>query len=205
THRVAGMDRDEQRNRQAMAGRELFGVELRLVDDEGNEVPRDGTTPGEIEARGPWVAGSYFKLDDPSTHESAEAGGWLRTGDVATIDDEGYVRIVDRAKDVIKSGGEWISSIELENAAVAAPHVVEAAVIGMPHDRWGERPLMVVVLDEGAELDRDAVLDAVRPQVASWWLPDDIVTIDEIPHTGTGKIDKKNLRAHFADHQWPTT
>ena len=202
THRVAAMDRDEQRNRQAMAGRELFGVELRLVDDDGNEVPRDGETPGEIQARGPWVAGAYFKLDDPSTHEPAEAGGWLRTGDVATIDDEGYIRIVDRAKDVIKSGGEWISSIELENAAIASPRVVEAAVIGMPHDRWGERPLMVVVLEAGSGLDRDAILDTVRPQVASWWLPDDIVTIDEIPHTGTGKIDKKALRAHFADHRW---
>ncbi len=204
THRVQGMSRDEQRRRQAMAGRELYGIELRLVDDDGNEIPRDGTTPGELQARGPWVAGAYFRLDDPSTHEPPDAGGWLRTGDVATMDDEGYISIVDRAKDVIKSGGEWISSIDLENAAIAAPGVLEAAVIGMPHDRWGERPLMIVMIEPGTELDRDSVLAAVRPQVASWWLPDDIVAIDEIPHTGTGKIDKKALRVRFAEHQWPS-
>lgn len=204
TNRVREMNRDEQRNRQAMAGREVFGVELRIVNDDGDEVPRDGLTPGEIQARGPWVAGAYFRRDDPSTHEPAERGGWLKTGDVATMDAEGYIRIVDRAKDVIKSGGEWISSIELENAAVGADGVVEAAVVGMSHDRWGERPLLVVALEPGAQLDRDGVLDAIRPHVASWWLPDDIVTIDEIPHTGTGKIDKKQLRTRFADHSWPS-
>ena len=203
TNRVGEMSRDEQRARQTSAGRELFGVELRIVDDDGNELPRDGKTPGEVQARGPWVAGSYYELDDNSTHEAPEAGGWLRTGDVATIDDEGYITIVDRAKDVIKSGGEWISSIDLENAAIAAPGVVEAAVIGRPHERWGERPLLIVALDEGAELDREAVLDTVRDQVASWWLPNDVVTVDEIPHTGTGKIDKKALRRTFADHTWP--
>ena len=203
TERVGNMGRDEQRARQAKAGRELYGIELRIVDDDGNELPRDGVTPGELQARGPWVAGGYFRLDDETTHEPADRGGWLRTGDVATIDDEGYITIVDRAKDVIKSGGEWISSIELENAAIAAPGVVEAAVIGMPHDRWGERPLMIVALDDGATLDKQAVLEAVRPQVASWWLPNDVVEIDEIPHTGTGKIDKKALRVTFADHSWP--
>ena len=203
THRVGEMGRDEQRTRQAMAGREMYGVELRLVDDAGEEVPRDGKTPGEIEARGPWVAGGYFRLDDDTTHEPADEGGWLHTGDVATIDDEGYVRIVDRAKDVIKSGGEWISSIELENAAVGAPGVIEAAVIGMPHDRWGERPLLVVHLEADATLDRTAIENAIRPHVASWWMPNDIVAVEEIPHTGTGKIDKKALRTHFADHSWP--
>ncbi len=203
TQRVGAMERDGQRNRQAMAGREIYGVELRLIDDDGNEVARDGVTPGELQARGPWVAGSYFKLEDDSTHEPPERGGWLRTGDVATMDAEGYIRIVDRAKDVIKSGGEWISSIELENAAVAADGVVEAAVIGMPHDRWGERPLLVVHLDDGSQLDKGHIMDTLRPQVASWWLPDDIVTIDAIPHTGTGKIDKRALRTVFADHVWP--
>jgi acyl-CoA synthetase (AMP-forming)/AMP-acid ligase II len=204
THRVTQLGRNEHRARQAKAGRELFGIELRLVDDDGNEVPRDGVSFGEVQARGPWVAGSYFRHDDNSTHEPAEAGGWLKTGDVATLDSEGYITIVDRAKDVIKSGGEWISSIDLENAALAAESVVEAAVVGMPHDRWGERPLLLVALVDGASLDTEAILDAIRPQVASWWLPNDVLAIDEIPHTGTGKIDKKALRAAYADHEWPT-
>ena len=203
THRVEGLNRDEKRVRQAMAGREIYGVELRLVDERGNDVPRDGTTPGELLARGPWVAGSYFELDDDSTHIPATNGVWLRTGDVATMDTEGYISIVDRAKDVIKSGGEWISSIELENAAVGAPGVIEAAAVGMPHDRWGERPLLIVVLEPGKELDPIEVLESVKPHVASWWLPNDVVAIDEIPHTGTGKIDKKALREQFKDFQWP--
>ena len=203
THRVEGLNRDEKRVRQAMAGREIYGVELRLVDENGDDVQRDGTTPGELLARGPWVAGSYFELDDDSTHISASNGVWLRTGDVATMDTEGYISIVDRAKDVIKSGGEWISSIELENAAVGAPGVIEAAAVGMPHDRWGERPLLIVVLEPGKELDPIEVLESVKPHVASWWLPNDVVAIDEIPHTGTGKIDKKALREQFKDFQWP--
>ena len=203
THRVEGLNRDEKRVRQAMAGREIYGVELRLVDERGNDVPRDGTTPGELLARGPWVAGSYFELDDDSTHIPATNGVWLRTGDVATMDTEGYISIVDRAKDVIKSGGEWISSIELENAAVGAPGVIEAAAVGMPHDRWGERPLLIVVLEPGKELDPIEVLESVKPHVASWWLPNDVIAVDEIPHTGTGKIDKKALREQFKDFQWP--
>ena len=203
THRVQGLGREEQRRRQAMAGRELYGVELRLIDGDGQEVARDGATPGELLARGPWVAANYFNLEDDSTHLPAEDGPWLRTGDVATMDNEGYISIVDRAKDVIKSGGEWISSIELENAAVGAPGVVEAAAVGLPHDQWGERPLLLVVLESGRSLDRDEVLDAIRPHVASWWLPNDVVAVPEIPHTGTGKIDKKLLRDQFADFEWP--
>ena len=203
THRVEGLDREEQRSRQAMAGREIYGVELRLIDENGDEVQRDGTTPGELLARGPWVAGSYFGLDDDSTHIPALDGVWLRTGDVATMDREGYISIVDRAKDVIKSGGEWISSIELENAAVGAPGVVEAAAVGLPHDRWGERPLLIVVLEPGKELDADEVLESIKPHVASWWLPNGVVAVEEIPHTGTGKIDKKALREQFKDFEWP--
>ena len=202
THRVHGLGREEQRRRQAMAGRELYGVELRLIDGDGHDVARDGATPGELLARGPWVAANYFKFEDDSTHLAAEDGPWLRTGDVATMDNEGYISIVDRAKDVIKSGGEWISSIELENAAVGAPGVVEAAVVGLPHDQWGERPLLLVVLESGKSLDRDEILDAIRPHVASWWLPNDVVAVPEIPHTGTGKIDKKLLRDQFADFEW---
>ncbi len=200
THRVERLERDEQRKRQAMAGRELYGVELRIVDDEGNLVPRDGRTPGELLARGPWVAGSYFELETPDSHTP---DGWLRTGDVATMDGEGYLTIVDRAKDVIKSGGEWISSIDLENAAVGCDGVLEAAVIGLPHDRWGERPLLCCVVEDGRAVEIQQILDHVASEVPKWWLPNDIVFIDEIPHTGTGKIDKKLLRQRFADHGWP--
>tara|TARA_Y100000768_G_scaffold387316_1_gene378222 strand:- start:1090 stop:2718 length:1629 start_codon:yes stop_codon:yes gene_type:complete len=202
THKVSRLDREEKRRRQAMAGRELYGVELRLIDGDGNDVERDGVTPGELLARGPWVAGSYFGLEDDSTHISGPDGVWLRTGDVATMDSEGYISIVDRAKDVIKSGGEWISSIELENAAVGAPGVAEAAAVGLPHDRWGERPLLVVVLDQGKDLNSNEILESIKPHVASWWLPNDVVAIEEIPHTGTGKIDKKVLRERFADFIW---
>ncbi|MCH2625171.1 MAG: long-chain fatty acid--CoA ligase [Acidimicrobiales bacterium] len=203
THRVTELDREQKRRRQAMAGRELYGVELRLVDGDGEDVARDGSSPGELLARGPWVAGAYFELDDDTTHMTDENGVWLRTGDVATMDAEGYISIVDRAKDVIKSGGEWISSIELENAAVGAPGLAEAAAVGMPHDRWGERPLLLVVLEPGAEFNRDEILETIKPHVASWWLPDAVVAVEEIPHTGTGKINKKLLREEFAGFEWP--
>ena len=204
THRVTGLDREEQRRRQAMAGRELYGVELRLVDEDGEDVTRDGSSPGELLARGPWVAGAYFELDDDTTHVADGDGVWLRTGDVATMDAEGYIAIVDRSKDVIKSGGEWISSIELENTAVGAAGVAEAAAVGMPHDRWGERPLLLVVLEPDAKFEREKILEAIKPHVASWWLPDAIVAVDEIPHTGTGKINKKLLRDKFSGFEWPT-
>ena len=203
THRVTELDREQKRRRQAMAGRELYGVELRLVDGDGEDVARDGSSPGELLARGPWVAGAYFELDDDTTHMTDENGVWLRTGDVATMDAEGYISIVDRAKDVIKSGGEWISSIELGNAAVGAPGLAEAAAVGMPHDRWGERPLLLVVLEPGAEFNRDEILETIKPHVASWWLPDAVVAVEEIPHTGTGKINKKLLREEFAGFEWP--
>ncbi|WP_419947041.1 long-chain fatty acid--CoA ligase [Candidatus Poriferisodalis sp.] len=210
THRVERASRDAQRVRQAKAGRELYGIELRVVDDEGAELPRDGLSVGEIQARGPWMCGAYYggALADADAFVDSfvgeAVGGWLRTGDVGAIDGEGYLTLTDRSKDVIKSGGEWISSIELENAALDAPGVAAAAVIGLPHERWGERPLLLVVLDPGAALDSQKVLDALRPQVASWWLPDGIVEVPEIPLTGTGKIDKKLLRSRFADHAWPS-
>ncbi len=214
TNRVEKLPRDEQRRRQAMAGREIFGVEIKVVDDAGNEIARGSGTPGELLARGPWVAGNYFgsstesgtthtpATHTPSTHTPSThtADGWLRTGDVATIDDEGYVTIVDRAKDVIKSGGEWISSIDLENAAVGCPGVTQAAVIGLPHDRWGERPLLLYVADDPVE--RDLLLGAMAAAVPKWWLPSDVVKVSEIPLTGTGKIDKKALRQTFAGHVW---
>ncbi|MDA3040893.1 MAG: long-chain fatty acid--CoA ligase [Actinomycetota bacterium] len=200
TNRVEKLSRDEQRRRQAMAGRAIFGVEIKVVDDEGNEIERGSGAPGELLACGPWVAGNYFgsATESATSHTS---DGWLRTGDVATIDEEGYVTIVDRAKDVIKSGGEWISSIELENAAVGCRGVTQAAVIGLPHDRWGERPLLLYVADE--PVDRDDLLDAMGAAVPKWWLPNDVLAVADIPLTGTGKIDKKALRQMFAGHVWP--
>ena len=209
THRVERLDRDSQRARQAKAGRELYGIELRVVDEQGNVLAHDGHSVGEIQARGPWMCGAYYlgELAEPGafadSHLPRSDGGWLRTGDVGALDSEGYLTLTDRSKDVIKSGGEWISSIELENAALGAPGVAAAAVIGLPHERWGERPLLIVELADGAMLDNDAVLDAIRPRVASWWLPDDIVVADAIPLTGTGKIDKKALRTSYAGHAWP--
>ncbi|WP_419931761.1 long-chain fatty acid--CoA ligase [Candidatus Poriferisodalis sp.] len=211
THRVERTSRDAQRARQAKAGRELYGIELRVVDDAGAELPRDGRSVGEIQARGPWMCGAYYSgaLADADafadSHVGEAGGGWLRTGDVGALDAEGYLTLTDRSKDVIKSGGEWISSIELENAALEAPDVAAAAVIGLPHERWGERPLLIIELAAGAALDAQAVRDAISPRVASWWLPDDIVVADAIPLTGTGKIDKKLLRARFADHAWSST
>ncbi|WP_420623989.1 long-chain fatty acid--CoA ligase [Candidatus Poriferisodalis sp.] len=209
THRVERMERDHMRARQAKAGRELYGIELRVVDEEGADLPRDGHGVGEIHARGPWMCGAYYRgaHADPDaftdSHLPEAEGGWLRTGDVGALDSEGYLTLTDRSKDVIKSGGEWISSIELENAALGAPGVAAAAVIGLPHERWGERPLLIIELFEGATLDHAAVLHAIGPRVASWWLPDDIVVIDTIPLTGTGKIDKKALRTSYSGHVWP--
>ncbi len=197
TNRVESLPREEQRRRQAMAGREVFGVELRVVDGEGNDIARGTKTPGELLARGPWVAGGYFGIETPDSHT---ADGWLRTGDVATLDDEGYITIVDRAKDVIKSGGEWISSIDLENAAVGCPGVTQAAVIGLPHDRWGERPLLLCVVDRPVE--HSAILRQLAAVVPKWWLPNDVAFVEEVPLTGTGKIDKKLLRERFAGHVW---
>lgn len=211
THRVERTSRDAKRARQAKAGRELYGIELRVVDDEGAELPRDGLSVGEIQARGPWMCGAYYHgtlADGDAFAESfvgGADGGWLRTGDVGALDAEGYLTLTDRSKDVIKSGGEWISSIELENAALEAPGVAAAAVIGLPHERWGERPLLIIELATGAALDAGVVRETIRPRVASWWLPDEVVVADEIPLTGTGKIDKKLLRARFADHAWSST
>ena len=177
-------------------------VDLRIVDPEGNLVPGDGETSGELQAAGPWIARTYY--NDDRAEESFTQDGWLRTGDVATVDGEGYVRIVDRTKDVVKSGGEWISSVELENELMAHPKVAEAAVIGMPHPKWGERPMACVVLKPGEEATREELLDFLQDKVAKWWLPDDVVFIDEVPKTSVGKFSKKDLRQRFEGHQLPT-
>jgi acyl-CoA synthetase (AMP-forming)/AMP-acid ligase II len=178
----------------ARQGRPLPWVELRLVDD-GGEVRWDGEATGEIEVRGPWIAAGYFREPDDGKFDS----GWLRTGDIAAVNEEGSVQITDRAKDVIKSGGEWISSVELENEIMSHPDVVEAAVIAKPDERWAERPLCCVVLANGAGTTAEQLVDHLRDRVAKWWLPDEFAFVAEIPKTSVGKFDKKVLRGQLAD------
>ncbi len=180
-------------------GRPIFGVEIKIDDEAGNEQPWDGTAFGEVKIRGPWICSGYYKLDNSSAHDDE---GWFSTGDVATMDAQGYMQITDRTKDVIKSGGEWISSIDLENAAVGHPQVAEAAVIGVPHPKWSERPLLIVVKKAGAELSKEQILGWLEGKVAKWWIPGDAVFIDELPHTATGKISKKDLRDQFKDYRY---
>jgi len=187
---------DAHWDQRAKQGRPLPWVELRLVDDAGGEVAWDGESTGEIEVRGPWIAAGYFRDD---TSDDKFDSGWLRTGDIAAVDGEGFVQITDRAKDVIKSGGEWISSVELENELMSHPDVVEAAVIAKPDERWSERPLCCVVLRDGSDTGADELLEHLRPRVAKWWLPDEFAFVAEIPKTSVGKFDKKVLRGRLAD------
>jgi 3-(methylthio)propionyl---CoA ligase len=188
---------------QTKAGRGIYGVELRIVDDEQNELPWDGKAYGALQVRGPWICSDYFKLGGSAGAHTAD--GWFDTGDVATIDPDGFLAITDRTKDVIKSGGEWISSIQVENIAMGHPGVREAAVIGVPHAKWTERPLLVVVAAEGAKLDRDQMLAWFDGKIARWWLPDDVVFVESIPHTATGKVKKIDLRRQFANYTLPTS
>jgi fatty-acyl-CoA synthase len=176
-----------------------FTVEMRITDDAGVEVARDGKSFGHLRVRGPAVAKAYFK----ETGDILDGEGYFDTGDIATIDPVGYMQITDRAKDVVKSGGEWISSIELENLAVGHPKVAEAAVIGVPHPKWDERPLLIVVLKAGETAGKEEILGFMRGKIANWWLPDDVVFVGEIPHTATGKIQKIELRATFRDYLLP--
>ena len=185
----------------AKAGRGIYGVEMRIVNDEGEVLPWDGVAYGALQVRGPWICSDYFKLDGAS--ESHTADGWFETGDVATIDSLGYMAITDRTKDVIKSGGEWISSIDVENTAMGHEAVAEAAVIGVPHPKWTERPILIIILADGAELSREEMLSWLDGKIAKWWIPDDVVFVDEIPHTATGKIKKIELRKQFADYKLP--
>ncbi len=192
---------DEKLDLATKAGRGIYGCELRIVDDEGNELPWDGVAYGALQVRGPWICSDYFKLEGSAgTHTD---DGWFETGDVATIDEKGYMAITDRTKDVIKSGGEWISSIELENTAMGHPAVAEAAVIGISHPKWTERPLLVVVRAEGQDIDKDTMLEYFDGKVATWWIPNDVVFVDELPHTATGKVKKIELRKQFADYAFP--
>ena len=190
------LSREEQFAIREKQGRALYGVEMKIVDDENNELPWDGQSTGLLKVRGPFICSDYYNTGVPS--DVHDGDGWFSTGDVGSIDAEGYLQITDRSKDVIKSGGEWISSIDLENTAVGHPDVAEAAVIGVPHPKWSERPLLIIVRKEGSEVSREAILDWLRDKVAKWWLPDDVVFVDEIPHTATGKIQKTELRKRFA-------
>jgi fatty-acyl-CoA synthase len=182
-------------------GRPPFMVDMKITDDEGNTLPHDGRTFGRLKVKGPAVAKSYFKGEGLSAFD---AEGWFDTGDVATIDEYGYMQITDRAKDVIKSGGEWISSIELENVAMSCQGVQEAAAIGLPHPKWDERPLLVVVRKKGAAVTREQILAHLDGRIAKWWMPDDVSFVDEIPHTATGKISKMELRARYKSYSFPT-
>jgi fatty-acyl-CoA synthase len=189
----------EQAGVKALQGRALFGIEVRTVDldDPTKELPRDGETSGALQVRGPWVLRRYFKAEADCVGED----NWFDTGDVAIIHPDGTLQLTDRTKDVIKSGGEWISSVELENAAIAHPAVAEAAAIGIFHPKWDERPILVVVRKPGMEVTAEELRDLLARKVAKWWLPDAVEFVDEIPHTGTGKISKKDLRDRFADYK----
>lgn len=181
-------------------GQPIFGVEVKITDDDNNELPWDGVAFGALKVRGPWICSSYFKLDGSSAHEE---DGWFETGDVASIDARGNVSITDRTKDVIKSGGEWISSIEVENCATGHPMVAEAAVIGRIHPKWGERPLLIVVKNGEGDVTPDELKTFLDGKIAKWWIPDDVQYIEEMPHTATGKIQKMKLREMFDAYQFP--
>jgi fatty-acyl-CoA synthase len=195
-HPPSRVDDDEQWRYRATAGRPAPLVEVRLVRDGGKEVPWDGESTGELEVRGPWIAREYY--EDESSADKFD-DGWLRTGDIAAIDPRGYILLSDRAKDVIKSGGEWISSVELENQIMAHPAVKEAAVIARPDERWGERPLACVVTEDGEELTLEELRDHLAARVAKWWLPDAMAIIEEVPKTSVGKFDKKVLRSRLEE------
>jgi acyl-CoA synthetase (AMP-forming)/AMP-acid ligase II len=194
-----GLSDDYRYAVRAKQGAPVAGVDLRIVDDAGQEQPWDGKSVGEMQVRGPWVASSYY--DNPAGADQFTADGWFRTGDVASIDPEGYVQITDRTKDLIKSGGEWISSVDMETTLMGHPKVLEAAVIAVPHEKWVERPLACVVPrpEFMGQLTADEILDYLRPRVAKWWLPDEVILIDAVPKTSVGKFDKKVLRERFKD------
>jgi fatty-acyl-CoA synthase len=196
-HPPRGTSGAEAMTYRAKTGRPVAGVELRIVDDAGQPLPWDGKAVGELEARGPWVTASYYRDPDPQKFHD----GWLRTGDVGSIDELGYVQITDRAKDVIKSGGEWISSVDLEGQLMAHPAVLEAAVIGVPDDKWSERPLACVVKRQGQEVSAAELREFLKGRVASFWLPERVAFIAQVPRTSVGKFDKKVLRKQFADGQ----
>ncbi|HEY6469995.1 MAG TPA: fatty acid--CoA ligase [Candidatus Dormibacteraeota bacterium] len=190
---------EDEMHYRGKTGKAVPGVELRIVDDSGAAVPHDGEAVGEIEVRGPWITGSYYNTEAPEKFHD----GWLRTGDVGNIDERGFVQITDRSKDVIKSGGEWISSVELETLLVGHPAVADAAVVGVPDARWAERPLATVVLKQGKSATPEELREFLAPKVAKWWLPERWAFVDELPKTSVGKLDKKVIRADYAAGKYP--
>ena len=193
---MANMPLDERYKIQLKQGKPVFGVEMKIVDDEGNPQPHDGISYGRLLVRGPWIINKYYNNEDMSSFEN----GWLDTGDVATIDPDHYLGIVDRSKDVIKSGGEWISSIDLENEAVGHPDIIEACVIGVAHEKWDERPLLLVIRKPQSSLTSDDIKAFLADKIAKWWMPDDVIFVDSLPHTATGKLLKINLRKEYQNY-----
>jgi len=198
----AVLDDEGRADLRTTVGQPSICVDARIAGPDGEPAPWDGQTSGELQVRGPWIAAGYY--NDPRSPESFTDDGWLKTGDVAVIDRHGYIRLVDRTKDVIKSGGEWISSVELENELMAHPAVAEAAVIGVAHQKWGERPLACVVVRPGTTVTKEELVEFLEPRVAKWWLPDDVAFVEEIPKTSVGKFSKKTLRDRFEGYELPT-
>lgn len=196
TAAMKDMPLEERYRLQQKQGRPVFGVQMKIVDDNGNPQPHDGVAFGRLLVRGPWIIKQYYKNDDMSSFED----GWLDTGDVATIDPNNYLTIVDRSKDVIKSGGEWISSIDLENAAVGHPDIIEACVIGVAHEKWDERPLLLAIRKLGSSITGDDIKQFLEDKIAKWWMPDDVIFVESLPHTATGKLLKINLRKEYQNH-----
>jgi fatty-acyl-CoA synthase len=196
-----GLSLDEKIELSLKQGRAVYGVDMKIVDGAGKALPWDGKAFGNLLVRGPWITSGYFKGEGG---QAVDEDNWFDTGDVVTIDADGYMQITDRSKDVIKSGGEWISSIDLENEAVGCAGIAEAAVIAVSHPKWDERPLLLAVKEQGAAVTKDDVIDHLRGALAKWQLPDDVIFVEELPHTATGKILKTKLRAEFKDHKLPT-
>jgi 3-(methylthio)propionyl---CoA ligase len=200
-----GLPAEQKLALQCKQGRPIYGVDMKIVDNDGKELPWDGKAFGDLLVRGPWILSEYFRGEGGKPlRDDGHGNGWFPTGDVATIDADGFMQITDRSKDVIKSGGEWISSIDLENAAMAHPAVAEAAVISVAHPKWDERPLLVVVRKEGQDVSREELLKFFEGKVAKWWIPDDVAFVDQLPHTATGKLLKTKLREDFRDYKLPT-
>jgi acyl-CoA synthetase (AMP-forming)/AMP-acid ligase II len=200
SRRTAGLPAREQLRRKTGQGQPIYGVDVKIADEQGNEMPRDGKSSGRFMVRGPWIVSGYYGEEKPLLED-----GWFNTGDLAVIDDDNNIHLTDRAKDVIKSGGEWISSIDIENLATGCPGVAEAAVIGIPHPKWEERPLLVVVPAPGATVSGQAVVSFLDGKIAKWWMPDDVVFVDALSYGATGKIQKMELRRRFAEHYSQTT